>query len=584
MEKSEKKEKGSGFSNGKPSFVYICQQDDLKSVLEALDNSSVVAVDLETTGLDPRKDRIRLVSLQTEEELWVIDAFAVDITPLFDVLSKATIVGHNLKFDLQFLMQSDFQPGLVACTMVMSQLFHGPRQDKGFHSLADTLWREVGVEISKDEKTSDWASPELSDQQLEYAANDVAHLLWLYDALKRQIDATKQEKALEIEMRCLPSVAWMGLHGVGFDRDAWIDLANEAKAEAKEIVEALDREAPTYSQGNLFGSSGWNWSSSKQVCEVFQLLGIEVTSSNDRALAAIDHPLATLLRQYRNAKKRETTYGTDWLSHVDPDVRVYASWVQLAADTGRMSCRSPNLQQLPRDSRYRECFVAPPGRTFVVADYSQIELRIAAKIAKEEMMIEAYKAGEDLHRKTAQLLLGKDDISKDDRQLAKSANFGLLFGMGVEGYREFAFTNYGVQLTQEEAKEYRDAFFQAYPALRKWHRRVGRTNKQAIETRTISGRSRAGVTRFTEKLNSPVQGTGADGLKRALALLWQRWKECPGAFPVLAVHDEIVVECAVEQADVVKQWLEKAMVDGMQPLIDPVPVVVEGKISRTWIK
>jgi DNA polymerase-1 len=111
---------------------------------------------------------------------------------------------------------------------------------------------------------------------------------------------------------------------------------------------------------------------------------------------------------------------------------------------------------------------------------------------------------------------------------------------------------------------------------------VGRTGKQAVETRTLAGRGRAGVTRFAEKLNTPVQGTGADGFKLALALLWERRHQCPGAFPVLAVHDEIVVECDEGQAGAVSAWLKRAMVDAMGPLIDPVPVEVEVRVGRTW--
>src|SRR5207245_2461557 len=118
-------------------------------------------------------------------------------------------------------------------------------------------------------------------------------------------------------------------------------------------------------------------------------------------------------------------------------------------------------------------------------------------------------------------------------------------------------------------------FFAAYPALAAWHRRVGRTERRPVETRTLTGRRVQAVAGFTEKLNLPVQGTGADGLKRALALLWERRGECPGAVPVLVVHDEVVVECDVGRAAVVAAWLKRALLDGMAPLVEPVPVEVE---------
>src|SRR5262249_47643525 len=143
-------------------------------------------------------------------------------------------------------------------------------------------------------------------------------------------------------------------------------------------------------------------------------------------------------------------------------------------------------------------------------------------------------------------------------------------------------SQYALDITLKQAEQYRRAFFKAHPGLAVWHRRVGPSGQQAIETRTLAGRRRQGVNRFMEKLNSPVQGTGADGLKRALAVVWQRRDQAPGVFPVLAVHDEIVVECDAGQADAVETWLETAMVEAMKPLIDPVPVKVEVKVARTW--
>jgi DNA polymerase-1 len=206
-----------------------------------------------------------------------------------------------------------------------------------------------------------------------------------------------------------------------------------------------------------------------------------------------------VLREYRSAQKRASTYGAGWAKGaLAGGGRVYAGWKQIRADSGRMACKAPNLQNLPRDPRYRNCVVAPPGRVLVKADYSQIELRIAARVAGETRMIEAYRAGQDLHTLTARMVLGKEDVSKEERQLAKALNFGLLYGMGARRFRENARAEYGLDLTEA------------------------------------------------------------------------------------VVHDEIVVECDVDQAGAVAAWLHRAMVDGLQPLIDPVPVEVEVKVARTW--
>jgi DNA polymerase-1 len=218
----------------------------------------------------------------------------------------------------------------------------------------------------------------------------------------------------------------------------------------------------------------------------------------------------------------------------------------------------------------------------VKADYSQIELRIAAKVSGDKGMLDAYQRGDDLHTLTAKRVLGVEQVTKEDRQLAKALTFGLLYGMGAKRFRGYARSHYGLDLTEEEAHRYRNAFFQNYPGLVSWHRRVGRSGNQMIETRTLAGRRRRNVDRYTEKLNGPVQGAGADGLKLALALLWERRDQVPGAFPVLAVHDEIVVECDKNQAGAVTDWFKAAMKAAMSPLLTPVPVKVEVKVASTW--
>jgi DNA polymerase-1 len=158
-------------------------------------------------------------------------------------------------------------------------------------------------------------------------------------------------------------------------------------------------------------------------------------------------------------------------------------------------------------------------------------------------------------------------------------NFGLLYGQGAKGLARYARSNYGVALTEAEAARHRDTFFRTYPGLRAWHRSMP---EQPIETRTLAGRRREGLSRFPEKLNTPVQGPGADGLKQTLGLLWERRAACPDAFPVLLVHDEIVVECDEDKQEEAAVWLRDAMRDGMAPLIDPVPVEVEVSAGRTW--
>jgi DNA polymerase-1 len=551
----------------------------LRTVLQALDESVRVGLDVETTGLDPRTDRVRLLALATDRGTFLVDCFAVDPAPLFPLLAERELLGHNLAFDLRFLGRLGFEPGAVRDSLLLSQLLHGTHRPKGFHTLEGCVGRELGRALDKDQQQSDWSGP-LSPAQLAYAAADVDVLGPLHDTLTAKAREAGLAEAAAIESRCLPAVVWLARSGAPFDRDAWATLAAGAAAAADDLARRLDQAGPSR-DGHLSKEGAWNWSSPQQVKEAFRALGVPLEATDDDALAALDHPLAELLREYRAAQKLVSTYGPDWVKAAYDRGRLYAGWTQLGADSGRMACSRPNLQNLPRGP-YRRCFRAPPGRVLVKADYSQIELRIAAQLTGDAAMLRAYGEGRDLHTLTAQTVLGVQDVSGEQRRLAKALNFGLLYGMGAPRFRSYAKREYGLDLSEGQAAGYRRAFFDAYPGLRAWHERVGRSGDRAVETRTRTGRRRLGVTRFTEKLNSPVQGTGADGLKLALALLWERREQCPGAFPVLAVHDEIVVECDQDRAEAVAAWLRRAMLDGMAPLVEPVPVDVEVKVSANW--
>ena len=280
-------------------------------------------------------------------------------------------------------------------------------------------------------------------------------------------------------------------------------------------------------------------------------LGITIPNAQEATLRTVvdQHPAIALVLRRKEAKKRVSTYGDTYLTHVHPATgRIHANYRLIGAASGRMACSKPNLQNIPRDAAYRRCIRPSAGRVLVKADYSQIELRIAAQVSGDAAMQAAFRAGEDLHTKTARAVLGREPTT-DDRQLAKALNFGLLYGMGAERLRTYAQDDYGVTLSEAEAAQFRQRFFQTYPGLRAWHRAQ---RDGEVTTHTLTGRPRHGVSAFTEKLNSPVQGTGADILKGALARLWADRASVPSAAPVLVVHDEIVCEVDRGEAERVR--------------------------------
>lgn len=455
-------------------------------------------------------------------------------------------------------------------------------KNKISHKLQEVVRREVGIELNKEHQSSDW-SGELADDHLDYAARDSQVLIPVYESLRCKIETTGLQRATEVETRALPAVTRMANAGVPFDVGGLEEYLDQARSRVREAVEKLNDLSPEHPEGK-----DWNWNSPKQIIQAFGLLGIRLPDTKEETIARCNHPLSDALLEYKKASKIVSTYGQKLLDRVE-DGRIYASWRQIGAGTGRMACSSPNLQNLPPE--VRKFVRAPEGRLLIKADYSQIELRIAAKISGDERMLEAFANGEDIHEITARSVTGKERVTKDERKLAKAVNFGLLYGMSPGGLRSYARASYGIEMTAEEAESYWQDFFKTYPGLRQWHDKEYRQLKKhrSTETRTLTGRRRMDVRKLTEKLNSPVQGTGADGLKLALALLWERRHECPAAAPILAVHDEIVVECNEDEAEQVGQWLEKAMIDGMDVVLNcpetgdvHIPVEVEVESGRSW--
>jgi DNA polymerase-1 len=219
----------------------------------------------------------------------------------------------------------------------------------------------------------------------------------------------------------------------------------------------------------------------------------------------------------------------------------------------------------------------------VIADYSQMELRIAAEISKDQTMLNAYSNGIDLHRLTASIITGKsiEKITKDERQAAKVVNFGLIFGMGAEGLMNYAREKYSVQMTIQEANDFRSRFLTAYKGIDTWQKRTGNTLCQ--ETRTLGNRRRiwAAPAPLTELLNTPIQGTAADIVKKALCLLPERLKYTKAKL-VGCVHDEIILEAPELNAEKASNILEETMIEAGKCYLKKIPVEVEVSVADSW--
>ncbi|HIQ31022.1 MAG TPA: bifunctional 3'-5' exonuclease/DNA polymerase, partial [Aquifex aeolicus] len=307
-------------------------------------------------------------------------------------------------------------------------------------------------------------------------------------------------------------------------------------------------------------------------------------STDDKVLSEFSH-----VKEVRHILEiRKTKKTLDKLKELKTfvkDGRVYPEFKQIGAITGRMSSYKPNVQNIPRDMR--SVFKAEEGRVFVIADFSQIELRIAAEYVRDENMVRAFREGKDLHKYTASLVLEKaeEEVSKEERQLAKAMNFGLIYGISARGLSAYARGSYGVELSLSAAEVFRERFFKFFPSFKRWHDNVKKKLREGeIRDTTLLGRFYRAST-FTDAVNYPIQGSGADLLKLAVLMLGIEFKKRNlSAKVVNLVHDEVVVECDEEEAEEVEDALCDAMVRAGHIVLKHVPVDVEITKGERWVK
>ncbi|PHV60989.1 bifunctional 3'-5' exonuclease/DNA polymerase, partial [Cyanobacterium aponinum] len=555
-------------------------------------DEKVLALDTETTGLDPHSDKLRLVQIASHNNpTLVIDAFKCNPQLLQPLLNNASVkVFHNAKFDVQFLMSEGLE---VSQTIFDTQLAHqlinsGKSNVKA--SLKAISEEYLGVDLSKEERLSDWKSDILSDSQLRYSAIDAKILLPLREKLREKIVTASLVRVAKIEFDCVVAVAMMEFNGMLLDVNQWQGILKEAVKRKEELSKELKEKLP--SEANTLFKLDIDLDSPKQVLEALNRAGIKCDNTNAKTLKklVIDYPeIIKPLLEYRKVNKILTSFGDSLLKKINPITgRLHGSYWQLGSSAGRFTSSEPNLQQIPRNKEARSCFIASPNHKLIIADYSQIELRIASEVANDRTMIEAYLRGEDLHKLTASIVLNKplDEVTKEDRQIAKSANFGLIYGASVNGFRGYAESNYGISLSEKEAKKIMDNFFKSYSGLAQWHKKTkSRIYNQGVkETRTLSDRIRYFDNASPQQiLNTPIQGTGADMLKLALGRLVSALKPFSGKARILAtVHDEIILEAHESIAEDVAKTLSEVMVSSGKDFLKRVPIEADSSIGDNW--
>lgn len=590
---------------------YITQDKNIKKAIPRIEQARVLGVDTETGGLNPR-DGIRLLQLATQEDCFLFDLKFLSSKKINDLILPLLMdewrikVFQNAAFDLKFLKHwFDVEPDMpsVFDTMFASQLLSGGNP-KMSNSLDAVAQRFLNLYVDKNLQTSNWMRDNLYEEQLIYAGLDAAVLVPLYSILSKNLNDNQLQRAFILEMECLPATVEMEMTGMKLDVKTWKQLIKTKTAE-KKILEA--------SLKSMLGDININ--SNPQVREAIRNnCWVEVDSLDAKSRAKIIfeykpeknmfeelppqdiREVVKLYGEYVKLGKWLSAFGQTLIDQINPDNgRIQSSLRQIGTDTARYTNSKPNLQQIPSEEEYRKCFIPEKGNKLVCGDYSQIELRIIGEFARERNFLEAFMNNIDLHRQTPSKIFNVpvEKIGKDHplRALGKILNFGSAYGMGADSYSEKT----GKNKTESE-KDLR-AFYRAHPDFENWLGYQVGYFKRFNLVRSASGRYRDlsfwkanNQTEYLAKQasrNFPIQATSADITKKALGMLYRVFKDREIAFKTKpkichAVHDEIIVECAEEDANIVALIVEETMLKAARVFLKIVPVKVDVKISDYW--
>ncbi|MBI5733344.1 MAG: DNA polymerase I [Candidatus Kerfeldbacteria bacterium] len=592
----------------KTKYHLIVTTGQLAAVIKKISQQKMLTVDTETTSLDPLQARLLGISLSFKPEEAYFVVFNKDLRQspagqqLKEILAdkKVAKAGHNLKYDWQIMQRAGWPlDGLIFDTLLAAYLKQPGERNLDLKTLVfqelghqmQTITELIGESGKNQKNMSEVPLAAMAD----YACADADYTGRLVQKLKTELEQANLWRLFqEIEMPLVPVLAQMELNGIKID-DVYLQKLNKQLAKQ---LQGLENEIYELS-GHKF-----NINSPKQLKEIlFDKLNIpsdglrHTKTGISTAAAELEkmrglHPVIDKLSTYRELAKLLSTYVEALPELINPVTgRVHTSFNQAITTTGRLTSSDPNLQNIPIrgdwGNKIRQAFVAEPGFKLLSADYSQIELRIAAHLAQDKKMIEVFNKGQDIHTATAAFIFGVKpaEVTPDQRRSAKEVNFGVLYGMGAWGLAERTGIN------REEARSFIERYFKSFTALAKWIEDTKTAARQQGFVTTWFGRRRylpeinSGLAQMRNQaermaINLPVQGTAADLLKIAMIKIGQQLSAIsPTARLLLQVHDELVLEVSEAEVSQVAKFVKTEM---EQAGSFRVPIVTEVKVGDNW--
>jgi DNA polymerase I len=522
------------------------------------------------------------------------------------LLNGVSAIAHNMAFELAFLEKAGVGLGELHCTLQATRLTLGENAT----SLADSAATYLNLNLDKSLQVSDWSTLNLTRQQIEYAAIDAVVAWRIAEKILPRFDV--QRAAYEIQMRAVPAVMRMESRGFRLDVEAHARLLVDLEQE-RVAAEQKYREACLETGHALLADKAPSTPAEKEALLTTLLTSDELqrwkktektgklSTARSELQRAAHYPPIRVLIDLGGIDKLLNTFGATLSTFVSPITgRIHAHYRVAATPAGCATCSGPNVQQVPRDKRFRALFIPEPGCVLIAADYSSMELRAVAHITGDPVMTGVFEQGLNLHKLTAARMLNiaPEQVTESEKQGAKAVNFGAIYGIGAAKLAESAWKNYELILDVAEARRWLDAFAQTYPVSARW-RRDNHARCSAVRRILIGKDASRGLGRvfpfsrlppgdegYTRCCNLPVQGACADAASMlALAYADDRLFDAGiNGGPVAWLHDEIVLEVRADQAEHASQILKQAMIDGFAETFPGAPLngLVEPSIGMNW--
>jgi DNA polymerase-1 len=586
--------------------ILIDTHEALMALVSTISSETIVAFDTETTGLNPHTDSLVGFSFSMDGKSGYYVPLSHNYLGVGEQISqesakvairaifKGKVIGHNLKFDLHFVTRflGVERLPLYADTIIMAWLGDSNRS-LSMDNLSLSLLNHEMIHFKDTVKRGENFSSVAIEDACKYAGEDAYITYRLYDVLREQLllkgGESALDEALNVEFPFILTLLGMEKAGIAVDIEVLEVFKIEVSKELSQLTEKIHATC-----GTVF-----NLNSPKQLGVIlFETLGLPYGkktktgySTDESVLEGLrhEHEVVALLLQYREYHKLYSTYIEPLiaLAKVDKDSRIYTSFVQTGTATGRLSSKNPNLQNIPVKTalgmRIREAFVAPKGKKLIGIDYSQIELRLLAHFSEDKVLVDAFNNNLDIHTQTAISLFGEDQAASK-RNIAKTVNFGLLYGMGAKKLSDT------LGISTKEAKEIIEKYFETFPSVKGYFSAIVEQAKELGYVETLLGRRRyfdfSSATPMLkaayerEAVNAVFQGSASDLIKLSMNAIDKRIRE-EGlrAGMLLQIHDELIFEVDEDIAEVLAVEFVEMMEEIMQLHI---PLKTSMHIGTHW--